>query len=210
MSDFLYKNSWKSNFPTYDFLERDIAIEEYIASAKTLESEERIFVTSSNITLVSFTALGSLVITSTEKLSKLFSEVIPSHIVLLTLLFFILTFSIINVRYFAERQKAIIFASRKVVTLRRMLGLTYGNMRLVLPNWRVEGANQPLAIKLFPGWFTYVAYPFWVLLITSSSICFILLLLVFNDPTLDGYIINDNAIILSITVLWVIIISLFF
>ncbi|QSX42525.1 transglycosylase domain-containing protein [Shewanella cyperi] len=51
-----------------------------------------------------------------------------------------------------------------------MLGLSYGNIQLLLPNWRVEGADQPLALKLFPGWLTYAAYPFWIISIISSSV----------------------------------------
>ncbi|EKM25008.1 biosynthetic peptidoglycan transglycosylase [Vibrio sp. HENC-03] len=210
MSSCLYNNDWKKQFPTYNFLERDIALEEYISSTKNLESEERIFVTASNITLVSFTALVSLIMASTEKISKLFIDILPSYVVSSFLLFFVFAFSIIHVRYFAERQKSILFSSRKIVTLRRMLGLSYGTMRLVLPNWRVEGAEHPLSIRLFPGWFTYVAYPFWILLITSSSICFVLLAVIFNDLSTGVFFINEKVFILGGTLCWIIMLSLFF
>jgi penicillin-binding protein 1A len=43
-----------------------------------------------------------------------------------------------------------------------MLGLDYGRLQLVLPNWRYEGATQPFAVQMFPGWSSYVAYPFWI------------------------------------------------
>ena len=89
MSSCLYNNDWKKQFPTYNFLERDIALEEYISSTKNLESEERIFVTASNITLVSFTALVSLIMASTEKISKLFIDILPSYVVSSFLLFFV-------------------------------------------------------------------------------------------------------------------------
>jgi len=50
-----------------------------------------------------------------------------------------------------------------------MLGLDYGTQQLVLPNWRVEGASNPFSIRLFPGWFTSTAYPFWILVLSSVS-----------------------------------------
>lgn len=100
----------------------------------------------------------------------IFSDIIPSCIILLTLLSIIIGFSFISLKYFSDRQRAIIFAGRKVIILRRMLGLSYGNIQLLLPNWRVEGADQPLALKLFTGWLTYAAYPFWIISIISSSV----------------------------------------
>ncbi|MBY6033312.1 transglycosylase domain-containing protein [Marinobacter daepoensis] len=56
-----------------------------------------------------------------------------------------------------------------------MLGLSYGRVQLLLPNWRVEGADQPLAVRLFPGWFTYAAYPFWIVSIISTSVILFLI-----------------------------------
>lgn len=56
-----------------------------------------------------------------------------------------------------------------------MLGLSYGRVQLLLPNWRVEGADQPLAVRLFPGWFTYAAYPFWIVSIASTSVILFLI-----------------------------------
>lgn len=85
-------------------------------------------------------------------------------------------FTVITLKYFADRQRSILFATRKVIILRRMLGLTYGSMQLILPNWRIEGADQPLSVKLFPGWLTYVAYPFYILSIMSSIVIVVLML----------------------------------
>lgn len=165
-----YKQGWRQHFPTYHFENRDIALEEYKVSAKNLESEERVFLNASNVTLVSSAALGSLLIGSSSQLINVFSGVIPPYIISLILFSIIVSFSFISLKYFSDRQRAIIFAGRKVIILRRMLGLSYGNIQLLLPNWRVEGADQPLALKLFPGWLTYVAYPFWIISIISSSV----------------------------------------
>ena len=165
-----YKKGWRQHFPTYHFDDRDIALEEYKVAAKSLESEERVFLNASNVTLVSSAALGSLLVGSSSKLIAVFNGVLPPYIISLILLSIIISFSYISLKYFSDRQRAIIFAGRKVIILRRMLGLSYGNIQLLLPNWRVEGADQPLALKLFPGWLTYAAYPFWIISIISSSV----------------------------------------
>ncbi|HDX8618010.1 TPA: hypothetical protein RQN55_004235, partial [Aeromonas dhakensis] len=165
-----YKHGWKQHFPTYHFDDRDIALEEYKVATKNLESEERIFLNASNFTLVSSAALGSLLVGSSNQLMKIFDGVINQNIITLVLSSIIISFSFISLKYFSDRQKAIAFSARKTVILRRMLGLSYGKIQLLLPNWRVEGADQPLAIKLFPGWLTYVAYPFWIISIISTSV----------------------------------------
>ncbi len=165
-----YKQGWRQHFPTYDFDNRDIALEEYKVSAKNLESEERVFLNASNVTLVSSAALGSLLVGSSSQLISVFSGIIPSYIISLILLSIIIGFSFISLKYFSDRQRAIVFSGRKVIILRRMLGLSYGNVQLLLPNWRIEGADQPLALRLFPGWLTYAGYPFWIISIISSSV----------------------------------------
>jgi penicillin-binding protein 1A len=165
-----YKKGWRQHFPTYHFDDRDIALEEYKVAAKNLESEERVFLNASNVTLVSSAALGSLLVGSSGQLMAAFSGIIDSYIISLILLSIIISFSFISLKYFSDRQRAIVFAGRKVIILRRMLGLSYGNIQLLLPNWRVEGADQPLALKLFNGWLTYAAYPFWIVSIISSSV----------------------------------------
>lgn len=165
-----YKQGWRQHFPTYNFDDRDIALEEYKVAAKNLESEERVFLNASNVTLVSSAALGSLLVGSSSQLITIFSSVIPAYLISLILLSIIIGFSFVSLKYFSDRQRAIVFSGRKVIILRRMLGLSYGNIQLLLPNWRIEGADQPLAMRLFPGWLTYAAYPFWIISIISSSV----------------------------------------
>lgn len=191
------KEDWKQHFPTYNFPEknRDIVLAEYTVAAKALESEERVFINASNITLVAAATLGSLAVSSTEDLSKILNSVLPSFSIPLVLLIITSLFSLVSIRYFADRQKAITFASRKVVTLRRMLGLSYGRIQLVLPNWRIEGADQPLSIHFFPGWLTYAAYPFWILLIISSCVCFLLSALFIKNIELSAISTNPVAFI---------------
>lgn len=203
-------NVWKQHFPTYHFSERDIAIEEYQVAAKALESEERVFLNASNITLVASATLGSLAVSSTDKLATKLEPVLPSFTIPLALLIVVVMFSLISVKYFADRQRAITFASRKVVTLRRMLGLSYGRIQLVLPNWRVEGADQPLSIRIFPGWFTYAAYPFWILFIISSCICFFLSALLVKSINIVWVAESSLQIVCSMVTVWMVLLTLVF
>ncbi|MFL0858446.1 biosynthetic peptidoglycan transglycosylase [Vibrio parahaemolyticus] len=81
---------------------------------------------------------------------------------------------------------------------------------MVLPNWRVEGADQPLSIKLFPGWFTYAAYPFWILLIISSCISFLLLAMLIKSVPLDLISLEPLTLVAMLTALWILIFTLIF
>lgn len=162
------EEDWQQHYPTYKYKERDILLKEYESSARNVESQERIFLNAVNIILIVFAAFGSLVLGKLNELLQSLSQIFLLE-ELLTL-FIILTclFSYFTLKYFADKQKSIIFDSRKIVVLRKMLSLDYGNLQLVLPNWRIEGANNPFEIKLFPGWLTYVAYPFWIVTIFTS------------------------------------------
>jgi penicillin-binding protein 1A len=169
------ESGWKQHFPTYSFAKRDIALEEYKTAAKSLETEERVFLNASSMAALAAAALGSLAVGSLKKLTDLFLGIVPAPLTLLVLLTLVCGFSWVGLRYFADRQKAIAYASRKIIILRRMLGLNYGTLQLVLPNWRVEGADEPYAVFLFPGWNTYVAYPYYVLAGISCVVLFFLL-----------------------------------
>lgn len=154
---------WQQHYPTYTYVERDVLLAEYQASAAQAAAEEKLFLTSGNIAFVVAAGLSSLVL---GRLNELYAAMTPyatSSWIFAILAALVLLLSGTTLTHFAERQKAIQFAKRKLVVLRAMLGLDYGRLQLVLPNWRLEGASQPFAILLFPGWFTYAAYPFWVI-----------------------------------------------
>lgn len=167
--------SWKQHFPTYHFKNRDVALEEYIFATKTLEAKERIFLQAANLSVVVGAALGSLALGSLEKLTKSFAPVISEAAILILVLLLAVGFAMLSLRYFADRQKAVVFAARKVIVLRRMLGMNYGSLQLVLPNWRIEGADEPFAIRIFPGWHTYVAYPCYAISGIVSAVTFFIL-----------------------------------
>lgn len=166
------QSGWKQHFPTYHFKERDVALEEYRFATKTLEAEERVFLNAANLSVVVGAALGSLALGTLDRLVATFQPVIPPAFTLTVILGLAVAFAVLSLRYFADRQKAVCFAARKVIVLRRMLGMSYGSLQLVLPNWRIEGADEPFAIRLVQGWNTYVAYPCYAIAGIAAAVAF--------------------------------------
>ena len=170
---------WQQYYPTHRFQHRDILLREYETSARNVEAQERIYGTATNLVLVAATISASIIVsvaTRDELWERFASNLNALGIVLLLTT----SLSILSVKHFAERQKWILFASRKVVIIRRMLGVSYGNQQLILPNWRIEGADNPFTIRLFPGWFEYVSYPFWIISIFSSIVVGLVISLLLN------------------------------
>jgi len=181
---------WRQHFPTYHFDDRDIVLEEYRSTSKTLEAEERVFLNAANISIVIGAAFGSLALGKLRDVTSALSPEVPEQITLGIILLVAMAASVLFLRHFADRQKAIVFAARKVIVLRRMLGMSYGRLQLVLPNWRIEGADDPFAIRLFPGWSTYVAFPCYAIAGISSVVVFfvsaVLLDGLVTEASLDG------------------------
>lgn len=156
-------HTWQQYFPTYRLSNPDVALREFESSLRSHEAEERVFLNAAQITLLVGAGLGSLLLGGIEKVLRSTQGSLPAGWTVGLLAILAAVFSYTTLRYFADRQKAIVFAARKVIVLRRMLGLSYGTQQLVLPNWRIEGADEPFVVRMFPGWNTYVAYPFWIL-----------------------------------------------
>jgi len=176
---------WKQHFPTYEFRERDIALEEYKFATKTLEAEERVFLNAANLSVVVGAALGSLGLGNLDKLVAVFAPVVSGAAAIAVFVLLTLGFGVLSLRYFADRQKAVVFAARKVIVLRRMLGMSYGSLQLVLPNWRVEGADEPFSLRLFPGWDTYVIYPCYSIAGISAAVTFFALAALLKQIDID-------------------------
>tara|TARA_A100000171_G_C2131637_1_gene147158 strand:+ start:1357 stop:2748 length:1392 start_codon:yes stop_codon:yes gene_type:complete len=194
---------WKQHFPTYSFSERDVALEEYRFATKILEAEERVFLNAVNLSVVVAAALGSLVLGTLQRIVDALTPSVPLMAALAILVILIYAFSTLSLSYFADRHKAVVFATRKVIVLRRMLGLSYGDLQLVLPNYRIEGADQPFAIRTFPGWKTYAAYPCFVIAGISSVIILFVAATVFNEnATLTAKVLNPLPLIIGVAVLW--------
>ena len=181
---------WRQHFPTYDFKDKEIVLEEYRSATKTLESDERVFLNAANISIVIGAAFGSLVLGTIKDFTEALSPQVPPVLTLAVILFAALFSGVLFLRYFANRQKDIVFAARKVIVLRRMLGMSYGRLHLVLPNWRAEGADEPFSIKLFPGWNTYVAFPCYVIAGISCIILIFLQVLLISEVSQTIYAIS--------------------
>jgi len=194
---------WQQHFPTYSFNKRDVAIEEYRSATKILEAEERVFINAVNLSIVVAAALGSLFIGTQQRLIETLAPTISPTAALIILIFVIYGFSRLALKYFADRYKAVVFATRKVIVLRRMLGLSYGNLQLVLPQHRIEGADEPFAIRSFPGWNTYAAYPCYVVAGISSVVTLFVVTQLFNETqTLQAKVPAPLAWILGFTITW--------
>lgn len=203
-------NNFQQDFPTYIYKEnnKDIVIEEYKAAVKTVESEEGNFTKTLNITVFLATAFGTTTISFMPKLFDLSNNIIPIQIMYILMLIFVLILSIFIILFFTDQQKSIITAKRKVIVLRRMLGLDYGNLNLVLPNNKVEGATNPFIIKMFSGWSSYISRSFYILLFVSSILVFYIFFHIFRQNftfPLYQFKINVTSLDIFFTGIWIII-----
>lgn len=155
-------------YPTYKFQEdkRDILLIEFTEAQSLANSQTKTYGQLANITLAIIT-IAIPVLINQDKTSNS-PNILEKNGYLITFLVYI--FGLIILRYFVDLQKQITINARKVVTLRTMLGLDYGNIQLTLPNWRVEGASSPFAIKYFNGWFNFTTTPFWLISIGISTL----------------------------------------
>lgn len=165
---------WQQYFPTYHFDEnknRDIALEEYKFCCKVVGSEERIFDNLIKYILVFGTILISLLTGMSENLENIFVNIAETEnpkyiwyfVGILVILFFVFM-----TKNFANRQKSIIFAKRKIIILRGMLGIDYGTQEFLFKKGMLEGASMPFSIKLS------FHYLYWIIPI----LCFIALFII--------------------------------
>lgn len=163
-------------FPTYkiDGSNKDIAIKEYETAARTLESEERLFAAAAGIAALFIGFFGWLAATNYEEVIKKFGNYTGKGPVVFMFIGTVLLFALLAIFYFSEMQKSLVHASRKVIVLRRMLGMSYGKIELVLPANRIEGANEPFSFPMFHGWTSYKCFP--IYLVTLLSALFLLLI----------------------------------
>ena len=188
-------NNWQQYFPTYSFDEnknRDIALEEYRACCKILENEEKIFDNLVKYIIVVGTAIISLITGMSEKIFSFFRMHKPIHIsfFIISLIFLLFIFMTKN---FSERKKSIIFAKRKIIILRRMLGIDYGTQEFLFKKGRFEGATMPFSIKLSSDYYLFFPIP---------VLCIISILCI-------GYTVNINLIYLILISIFSAVIILF-
>lgn len=175
---------WQQYFPTYRFDEsknRDIALEEYKACCKILESEEKIFDNLVKYIIAFGTILISLITGLNDKIPILFKDYESIYWAILVLVFLFFLFMTKN---FADKQRSIVFAKRKIVMLRRMLGIDYGTQEFLFKKGMLEGASMPFSIKLE---FSYLFLP----ILTLNAVSIFVIANIMNIP----YAIELTAII---------------
>lgn len=147
-------------FPTYKLpLERsEIGLREYDLAAKALEADQRSLTAAAGIALFVSGAFATLL--GSNDPSTFDSRVVQVGLVALYMLSGVfVAVALLLTHYFARLQRSAVHAARKIVVLRRLLGLDYGNIETVLPANTLDGANEPFAIAMFPGWKSLQAIP---------------------------------------------------
>jgi len=141
-------------FPTYRIPheKHEVALREYDLSAQALTADQRSISVATGLVVLGVGFLGTLIgsdngLGSVEEGLKglnIFQE--------MGLLAVVLAIPFVVMRYFADLQRSATHATRKIVVLRRLMGIDYGNVERVFPIDRIEGANEPFAISMWPGW----------------------------------------------------------
>lgn len=141
-------------FPTYRVPadKQEVTLKEYDLSAQALTADQRSISLATGLAVVVISFSGTLLssdkgISSIEKALSANGGI--SEFILLAI---VLCVSLVALRYFSLLQRSATYAARKIVVLRRLLGVDYGTVERVLPTDRIEGANEPFAIAMFPGW----------------------------------------------------------
>jgi len=165
--------NWRKEFPTYDYdaeKGRDIILEEYKASSKVLEAEERVFASATSIAAVLGALFVSLAVGALSKIAEDLSGDFRSPGYYLFFFLILFACSIVILKTFADRRVSIVYSERKIVVLRRMLGVDYGGISLILPRGRLEGEGEPMRIRFFSGWMSVSTFP--CLIISGASSVF--------------------------------------
>jgi len=169
----------------------DIGLAEYELAAKRLDAEEKAFLWATNTTSLLAPAIWFFgyqlhVDWATNGVQ---SDVLP----MITTAFIIFStfFSIMSIKHVASSRRNRVFAERKIVLLRRSMGVRYGKNSLVLPSWRLEGADNPFGLPLFPGYFSYSSFPVFLLLSFSA----LSITLLFDNIPLGGFSTKDFELI---------------
>lgn len=90
--------------------------------------------------------------------------------------------------YFAEFLKSIALSKRKLIVLRSKLNINWDKYNLILPHWRLEGAQNPFVIKIVPRWLSQEGLLIFSVLLFNES--FMLELLSFSTISPQMYLIS--------------------
>jgi penicillin-binding protein 1A len=141
-------------FPTYRVPAEkvEVTLREYDLSAQALSADQRSISVATGLAVIGISFSGTL-IGSDRAIGTLKAALGQiGHVGEALVFAIVFGVTLLVLRYFAELQRSATYAARKIVVLRRLLGIDYGNRERVFPTDRIEGANEPFAIAMFPGW----------------------------------------------------------
>lgn len=159
-------------YRSYSIAHRDVAVLELESSLEVANRKSKLYGQMASAIVALIAVLATIVLG--ESHTSLWSQPVDmSRNGAFLVAVFIL--GLLVLLYFSELQKTITLNARKAITLRGALGLDYSPLQLTLPSWRLEGATNPFAVRLFPGWLSVTAYPLWALLALLIGSTFITL-----------------------------------
>ncbi|NQU52639.1 MAG: penicillin-binding protein 1A, partial [Bacteroidetes bacterium] len=108
-------------YPTYNYKERDVVLAEFEEAQKIANTQSKLYGQLANF-LIAFVTIGiTFLIKSSEKINNEAIIIVKQNVIILDISIGII--ALVILRYFIELQRTIVINSRKVITLRRMLGL---------------------------------------------------------------------------------------
>jgi len=160
-------------FPNHK-LKRDIGLAEYQVAASRLAAEDQAVNWAKNSAVIVATVVSYISFKASEYQIGLSFIGVSEPAFKVGILVIIAAFSYLSIIHISTLQKSRTLAERKIIVLRRMLGVSYGENTLVLPNWRIEGADNPFAIHLYPGVWSNKSIPVHMILVSLVASTFFL------------------------------------
>lgn len=158
-------------FPTYRLTPgNEIGVKEYEQATKALDANQKSLNVAAGIAVFAGGLVATLLSSTEPTHLKDYAERAGAEGFYVSLSIIILA-GLLLIHYFAHLQRAATYAARKIIVLRRLLGLDYGHIETVLPSDRLDGANEPFIIKMFPGISSLEAIPALAVSLLAGAIC---------------------------------------
>lgn len=166
--------------------EPGIGLAEYELASRKLDGAEKAFLWATNIATI-FVPLvwyGGFRLQS-DWLSKELDDTL-SPILAVTFLVFSAILSLMALFHIIHLLKSKVISARKIILLRRAMGIRYGANSMVLPSWRLEGADNPFSIRMFPGFFAYSSFSVFVVIAFPALSILLLFDQVFTEQVIEN------------------------
>jgi len=154
-------------FPDHK-IANDIGLAEFNLAASRMASDDLSITWSINASVAIATGVSYLSFQAGKAFSQADGNGIDPNLLSTFFILAIVAFSYVSMVHIVHLIRSRVFSERKIIVLRRMLGVSYGNANLVLPNWRIEGADNPFVIRIFPGFLSYRSFSVHIVLLSVS------------------------------------------